>query len=407
MTRTAPGPPPVPESLRVQQLPNTHEQWPHMVLPRPSHDERARQAFAKALHQRASELTRFEAGAVYRGRVAPAFQAAHGRQPAVREEARRALAAEPFWQAVTGLRRNAQEMLWAAVIDTVEREGDALRARANAADRGLGSLSLDPALPLPEYLTAVDIHAMPGSYHTEREPDDLTAGAIFDRGTWLYTHGYIGPRAENLGLGLVEYLRAGAPEFRPRRILDMGCAIGSATLPWCAAFPEAEVHAIDLAAPCLRYGYARANALGRAVHFSQQNAERTGFPDGHFDLVVSHILLHETSRSAIARIFAESFRLLAPGGRMLHADLPDIRRIPDLFQQVAVDQDHHDNNEPLWASYYDMDVPAAVAAAGFAPGNLRLAMAPMLIAVPPSSSAPATDQSVRGSFGYGLIEATR
>ena len=62
-----------------------------------------------------------------------------------------------------------------------------------------------------------------------------------------------------------------------RRILDMGAAIGNSTLVYCDAFPDAEIHAIDIGAPLLRYGYARATALGRSVHFSQQNAERTDF----------------------------------------------------------------------------------------------------------------------------------
>jgi len=399
------APPPLPESLRVLLALNTHEQQAHALLPRGSHDERARQAFVKTLHQRVSDLSRLEAARVYRSRVLPAFQAREGRGPQTRGEARAALLEDPFWQAVVALRRGTQELLWSSVIDTVEREALALRDRARQADRGLGSLRLDPALPMPAYLTAVDIHAMPGNYHTEYGPDDLSAGALFDRGTWLYTHGYIGPLAENLGLGVIEYVQATWPGFRPRRILDLGCAIGSATLPWCQAFPDAEIHAIDVSAPCLRYGYARANALGRAVHFSQQNAEATDFPAGHFDLVASHILLHETSREAIARIMAESRRLLAPGGRMVHADLPDIRRIPDLFQQVAVDQDHYDNNEPLWADYHDMDLQRVLEQAGFTPERIRLEAAPMLIAVPPGALAPAAPRNVRGMFGYGVIAA--
>lgn len=400
-----PGAPRLPESLRVQLQLNTHAQQHHPLLPRGSHDERARQEFVRSLHQRVSNLSRVEAGRVYQQRVLPAFRVREGRPPATRDEARRALEGDPFWQSVVALRRGVQELLWSSVIDTLEREAAVLPRRAAEADRKLGSLTLDPALPLPAYYTAVDFHAMPGSYHAERGPGDLTAGALFDRGTWLYTHGYSGPLGDNLGRGVIDYLRDTWPGFAPRRILDMGCGIGTSTLPWAEAFPGAEVHAIDLSAPCLRYAYARANALGRAVHFAQQNAEAALFPDGHFDLVVSHILLHETSREAIARILAESRRLLAPGGRMVHADLPDLRRIPDLFQQVAVDQDHHDNNEPLWADYHDMDLRQALAAAGFAPERIQLDSAPMLIAVPPSTATPEPDRNVRGLFGYGVIAA--
>ena len=33
----------------------------------------------------------------------------------------------------------------------------------------------------------------------------------------------------------------------------------------------------------LRYGHARAEAMGATIHFSQQNAECTDFADGSFD----------------------------------------------------------------------------------------------------------------------------
>ena len=76
------------------------------------------------------------------------------------------------------------------------------------------------------------------------------------------------------------------------------------------AYPEAEVYGIDVAAPMLRYAHARAEALGRRVHFSQQNAESTNFRDESFDLIVSHILLHETSAKAVRNIMRECHRLL-------------------------------------------------------------------------------------------------
>jgi hypothetical protein len=41
------------------------------------------------------------------------------------------------------------------------------------------------------------------------------------------------------------------------------------------------------------------------VHFSQQDATRTNFPDGHFDLICSSILFHETSGKALPAIVRE------------------------------------------------------------------------------------------------------
>jgi SAM-dependent methyltransferase len=386
---------------------NTHTQEFHPLLPRGTHDERARQEFVKSLHERASGWSRVEAGRVYRGRVLPAFVARKGRPPASKAEIRAALGADPFWQGVVGLRRSAQELLWDVVIDTVERESATLTAAASRYAGTLGSLRLDPGLPLPEYVAGTDYHAMPGSYQAETHPGDLRIGAVFDRGAYLYTHGFIGPLAGNLGQGAVDEFRTRWPDLEPRRMVDLGCAIGTATLAWVSAFPQAEVHAIDVAAPCLRYGHARAAALGKCVHFAQQNAERTDFPEAHFDLVVSHILFHETSREAIGNIIRESFRLLRPGGVMLHVDLPDLSRAPDLLMQVTFEQDHHDNNEPLWNGYLDLDMAAIAREAGFPAEAVVRGTSGMLLSVPPSSHDPDRFRTMRSQFGYGLLAARK
>ena len=102
--------------------------------------------------------------------------------------------------------------------------------------------------------------------------------------------------------------------------------------------------------------------MDETVHFSQQNAERTNFADGAFDLVVSHLLMHETSRAAVRNVFAESRRLLAPGGVMAHADgvQPD-----DLFAKYYAEWMAHFNNEPFLGSIQDEDFMDICLGAGF------------------------------------------
>ena len=67
---------------------------------------------------------------------------------------------------------------------------------------------------------------------------------------------------------------------------------------------DAEIIGVDVGAPVLRYAHARAEAFGLPIHFSQQNGEETNFPDGFFDVVCSHIIMHETSTRAAPRIFS-------------------------------------------------------------------------------------------------------
>ena len=169
-----------------------------------------------------------------------------------------------------------------------------------------GSLTLNPNVGLPPYLTAVDIHCMPGNYTTELAEDDVFAGALYDRGVYVYFMGGLGSYNQVVGEQLLAYINQSQPGFQPKRILDMGCSVGHSTLPYTAAYPEAEIHAIDVGAAMLRYAHGRAESLGCKVHFSQQNAEHTDFADESFDLVVSHIMMHETSNRAIRNIMQES-----------------------------------------------------------------------------------------------------
>jgi ubiquinone/menaquinone biosynthesis C-methylase UbiE len=114
----------------------------------------------------------------------------------------------------------------------------------------------------------------------------------------------------------------------------------------------------------LRYGHARAEALGKRIHFSQQNAECTDFPDGSFDLVVSHILLHEIPPPAIRNVMRECYRLLAPGGMMLHVEAP-LYRDMDAYTTFIYDWETVNNNEPFWSAMRELDLMAIATKSGF------------------------------------------
>ncbi len=342
-----------------------YEQTQHSMLPQATHDEQARQNFVQSLKVHLAIKVSPGNKIVYEKRAKPRFEREYKYTPQTRHEVRRVMKDEPYYQTWSALQRTSQEMMWDAVAASVERQLPELSVRAGTNGSTLGSLSLNPDLEIPAYHTAVDIHCMPGGYHSENGLDDLAAGAIYDRAVHIYAMGRMGPFNDDLGQSLAAYLKVTYPALCPRKMLDMGCSVGHSTLPYVDAYPEAVVHAIDVGAPMLRYAHARAEALGKRAHFSQQNAERTNFADGSFDLIVSHILLHETSSVAIRGIMRECYRLLVPGGMMFHVEVPQYQGM-DPYNAFMLDWDTYNNNEPFWGTLHDMDLVALAAEEGFA-----------------------------------------
>ena len=338
----------------------------HALLPDANHDELARQDFVFELKSFVANALAPGCRTIYEERVKPAFQTKSGRGPN-RHEIRRMMSEIPYYQAVSSMKRIIQEFTWDTVGESIERQLPSLVEKARRVrDRTskLGTLRLDPDLAAPRYLDAVDIHAMPGGYHTEIVEDDVYAGALYDRGVYLFILGGLGANNEDYGDSLIAFLGHNFADLRPRRILDIGCTVGASTLPFARAFPEAEVHAIDVAAPPLRYGHARAELFGTAIHFSQQNAEHTDFDDQSFDLIVSHGMAHETSNRALRNIYAECFRLLRPGGLMV---LGEARQYTDIdpYDASLHDWATHYNAEPFMGKMHDTDLVQLAVDAGF------------------------------------------
>ena len=342
----------------------------HPMLPETNHDELARQNFVYSLRKYMFRKMLPELKVVYEETVKPKFELENQRLPKDRYEIRRGMQQQEYYKWFSSLKRTIQEMMWESVVTTVERQLPELIEQAK--DRGIpqGTLTLDPELKIPAYQTAVDIHCMPGGYNGEYTQDDISAGAIYDLGVYIYFQRNRDSIRDDMGRTVIhKFLKQQYPNFQPRKILDMGCTIGDNTLPYVDAYPNGEVYGIDLAPAILRYGHARAESLGKRVYFSQQNAEKTNFPDESFDLVVSHILLHEIPIPAIQNIFRESYRLLAPGGIMIHQDARLYRHL-DLYTAFFYDEETTNNNEPFWSAMRDLDLVALAQEAGFSKDHL-------------------------------------
>lgn len=338
----------------------------HAVFPVAGHDDVARFDFLANLNGFLATSVLPKVRDAYDARVKPAFEREHGRSPADRHEIRRAMQSERTWQLWSALRRGSMEMRQQVGRGLVLGQLPALIDKVNALNADAPTLALDPAVAQPRYASAVDIHVMPGGYHGALSADDVTNAANYDAGIFATTGGMLGRFNDGGGQALVEWLKREHPAFRPRRILDIGCTIGHNVVPLALAFPDAEVIAVDTAAPMLRYGHARARALGADnICFVQANGEALDYPDGHFDLITTAMFWHETSNRAFPRLLAEVNRLLSMGGLTIHLEQPQYAGM-DLYEQFIRDWDAHHNNEPFWSEMHDYDLAEKMAEAGFA-----------------------------------------
>ena len=266
----------------------------------------------------------------------------------------------------SGFNRASQDRMWQVIAEQTDDDTERLHATAGklAVDAG-GSLQLDEEAAAPAYQMQTPIHGQPGGYMLSRASNDIGAGVLYEAGGNLYAMGQgIGHR-DSKGERLIQFVRDRFPDLKPRRILEMGCSAGGQSADYPRAFPDAECHAIDLSPAMLRYAHLRTSALGLAMHFRQCDAANTGFPDTHFDLIVSHNLFHEVAGNHAPKIMAECFRLLAPDGVCLHQDVPIQASRMDPFMKFLSDWQVQHNDEPFWLDYANADFEALLIGAGF------------------------------------------
>ncbi len=328
----------------------------HAMKAVPTPDEAARGRFVSGVRSFILNDLAADLNSAYHKRAVGKFRAAQGRDPASSGDAHKAMRGDPAFNIYSAMRVHAQKMVWASVADGVAR--DAERLEGFAADQ---AVSLNPNFVPPRNASAIDVHLMPGSY---TGGEGMAAGATYDRGLAVFSMGLMGKNLDDIGLSMAAYVKARYPEFAPATMLDAGCTIGHNSLPWKQAFPGAALVGIDVAAPGLRYAAARANLQGVDAQFAQMASDALDFPDGSFDLVFSSMFLHELPKQVRAKTIAEAYRVLRPGGLMLHMELPPNGQMAP-FEAFYLDWDSYYNNEPYYKGYRDEDPQALCEGGGF------------------------------------------
>jgi SAM-dependent methyltransferase len=287
------------------------------------------------------------------------FIAQTGHAPTTLEEVKSLVEDEFIQRTSRFLSRYAQEMMWHGIENAYKDRAPELIAELNRPEvQPLGTLTLNPALPIPAYY-AHEFHLQPGGYYS----DDFCAIA------YHLEQPVYGLRNGNKARNMVTLAKACPPpptkEPTQVRILVIGCGFGTPVWSLCDLYPQAEIHGVDLAAPLLKLAHKKAETKGKKVHFSQQNAECTNFEANSFDLVLANILFHELDKPAIANVTAEAYRLLKPGGHFVNSDVPPYRTLTP-FQQFVTDWQEDHNCEPFWRSTrLETDLPALFNSVGF------------------------------------------
>lgn len=125
----------------------------------------------------------------------------------------------------------------------------------------------------------------------------------------------------------IRYVRERAermlPSRRYQRVLELGAGTGFFLLNLWQAGYVGQAHATDLSPGMLAVCAENARRIGCDLRLRTADAEALPYPDGAFDLVVGHAILHHLPRPHAA--LREAFRVLAPGGAVLFAGEPTVR----------------------------------------------------------------------------------
>ena len=339
----------------------------HPMLPRLAPEDRSRQRAVVALRKlltakvRSGHHRRFVEDGV------PAFVAEHGRSPEAMEEVEEALFNAAGYRMWSAADRGLQATLGLSVGEPIFRDAERMEASASTfinATAKKGSLHLNPTYePSPE-VAALDIHLQPGGYALNRHDKDIVAGALYEMGGNVFSFSVGGRKDDSKAAAVVRLIEDRFPEFRPGRILDLGCSAGAASAAYAWQYPEANVDAVDIGAGMLRYAHARAEALGVGVAFWQMDASALDFANSSFDLIVGHNLLHEIGDKKRRQMIGECHRVLKPGGLLVLQDV-NTRFITDPIVQADIAWEKHFNGEGFWESYGNANLAAELNEAGF------------------------------------------
>ena len=305
----------------------------------------------------------------------------------------------------SSLRCATQELVWQSVLRAIESDPDSVQnISAAATPKHGGTLALDDTIDLPNYIDTMDVHLMPGNYQGGHS-QGAEAGAVYDNGLDVFSFGVMGKNLDDIGHSMANFTRLKWPELNPKLVVDVGCTIGHNTVPWKQTFPEAEVHGLDAASPCLQYGHARAEAMGVPIAFKQALCDALPYSDNSVDVVFSSMFLHELPTPVIKAFLDEAYRVLKPGGVLINMELPPNDAL-GAYDAFYLDWDCFYNNEPFYKDFRDLSYSGLCSDAGFAEQDFFQATMPRFTYVSEAEFAQASGAEATFDADTGRLSDT-
>ena len=160
----------------------------------------------------------------------------------------------------------------------------------------------------------------------------------------------------------------GKNDFKPKKILDVGCSTGLSTMKLLESFPEAEIIGMDLSPHML--AVAKFNLLSnfsarKSISYIHGLGEDTSLGNGDVNLVTACLIAHELPAAITKQVLIEAYKILPSGGAF---SLMDINPKSLFFQKFASNPfafAAFKSTEPWIQSYVKLDLEQTLEEVGF------------------------------------------
>ena len=129
-------------------------------------------------------------------------------------------------------------------------------------------------------------------------------------------------------------------------VLDIGCAAGSLTYLAASLRPNLHITGVDVSSAQIDFANSTIAPMTKNATFLSISPDRLPFPDSSFQAVTCVELIEHLNNSENARLMAEVFRVLRPGGTWIvttpnyHSLWPILELALNLWSPVKYNEQH-------------------------------------------------------------------